>query len=302
MRLSELTDRDLKERATRGLTISTPPFVVRLQTPLKPLQQSMRTNYGVYDILDDDVVPDFLIRISGTGGLHRFVHKQCMAYIDIATPFVPLPQSKAPLMFEQAMNWTIGMRVATHMLFHAAIVEKDDRAVIILGKSGQGKSTLCASLVASGWRYFSDEVAMLDIQTGLAQPYPRPVSLKNESVAAMKAYAPEWPISKTYTGTPKGNIAYMLPRREHIEAAMTPAKPVGILTPHFVPGAEPLLEKVAQSTAFLQMLTGSINYGGFGEEGFTFLSELTNRIPAVTARYGDIEAGVRLVEDFMGSP
>ena len=39
---------------------------------------------------------------------------------------------------------------------------KDDFAVIVPGQSGQGKSTLCAALVARGWRHISDEFALMD--------------------------------------------------------------------------------------------------------------------------------------------
>ena len=70
---------------------------------------------------------------------------------------------------------------------HAAVFERDSSAVVLPGPSGVGKSTLCAALVARGWRLLSDEVAMIRPQDGLLQPYPRPISLKNESIEMIAA-------------------------------------------------------------------------------------------------------------------
>ena len=50
---------------------------------------------------------------------------------------------------------------ALFLLVHAAVLERDGRAVVMPGPSGVGKSTLCAALVARGWRLLSDEVAMI---------------------------------------------------------------------------------------------------------------------------------------------
>jgi hypothetical protein len=57
-----------------------------------------------------------------------------------------------------------------HEVFHAAVVERDGRAVAIIGASGAGKSTLAAGLVSGGWRYLADDVLAIRPPGVLAQP------------------------------------------------------------------------------------------------------------------------------------
>jgi|GEM_PF-3457174 len=54
---------------------------------------------------------------------------------------------------------------------HAAVVHKAGRTLLLAGESGAGKSTLTALLCNHGWRYLSDEDALL--AGGIAHPLPR---------------------------------------------------------------------------------------------------------------------------------
>lgn len=151
MMISELSPRDLRRQLRRGLTFHTPPYITRVKSSIRCFAEDFQWMYADYEVLSDNDVPDFYIRIDGTGGFRRFFRRQCMAYIDINTPFIPLPENLSPLMLEQALNWSVATRTGTYLVFHAAIVARDGKVLLMPGASGQGKSTLCASLVAEGW-------------------------------------------------------------------------------------------------------------------------------------------------------
>lgn len=76
------------------------------------------------------------------------------------------------------------------LLFHAAVVAKDGRALLLPAVSGAGKSTLTAALTASGWAYLSDELAVVDPQTLRVEPFAMPIGLKDKSMAALKDFIP----------------------------------------------------------------------------------------------------------------
>jgi hypothetical protein len=62
-----------------------------------------------------------------------------------------------------------------------------------------------------------DEFALLDLQTGLLHPFPRAVSLKNESVAVMEAQmVGRERFGPVLVGTPKGSIRHL--RRNRCES------------------------------------------------------------------------------------
>jgi energy-coupling factor transporter ATP-binding protein EcfA2 len=62
---------------------------------------------------------------------------------------------------------------------HAALVEWDGVAVLVVGPTGAGKSTLAAHLTRAGWVYHTDEMTALEADHPTrARSFPRPVSLK----------------------------------------------------------------------------------------------------------------------------
>jgi hypothetical protein len=61
---------------------------------------------------------------------------------------------------------------------HAAVVARGNRAAWICGESGAGKTTLTLALLRSGCAYLSDEVALLDLSSRRAHPYPRSLGIR----------------------------------------------------------------------------------------------------------------------------
>lgn len=278
-----------------------PPFSVRLETPLAPLVRSVRSLYAHYRINDDDPVPDFAIRVAGTGGIRRFYRRQAMAFIDTPPPYVPLPEHMAPMMFEQALNWCVATRTFTHLILHAAVVARDGKAIVIPGESGQGKSTLCASLVARGWRHLSDEFALLDPETLRITAHPRPISLKNQSIPAMKAWAPDAVISETLEGTPKGSVAYMQPTQAALVEAGEAVEPAAIVFPGYGHSDVPKFEPISPARAFILMTACSVNYRELGEAGFKAMAGLVDRAPVCSALYPDTASGVAMLEQLVAA-
>lgn len=70
------------------------------------------------------------------------------------------------------------------LAFHAAVVTRHGRALVLPARSGSGKSTLTACLLQQGWSYVSDEALALDWATGRLEAYPRPMALSPWSCAA----------------------------------------------------------------------------------------------------------------------
>ncbi len=50
---------------------------------------------------------------------------------------------------------------------HSSAIEIDDRAILISGVSGSGKSTIALSMIDKGYRYLADDIAMVDPRTDM---------------------------------------------------------------------------------------------------------------------------------------
>ncbi|MBI5462522.1 MAG: hypothetical protein HY941_10090 [Gammaproteobacteria bacterium] len=68
-----------------------------------------------------------------------------------------------------------------HLYFmHAAALLYRGSAFLLIGRSGNGKSTTCWGLLHHGCGYLSDELAPIDLQQHTVQPYPHALCLKAE--------------------------------------------------------------------------------------------------------------------------
>lgn len=277
------------------------PFTARVQTPIPILQQDILRIYEGYPLAGDDALVDFNLRVRPTSLWRRWVRPKVIADTGFAnTPFVPLPGELAILAFEMGLNWMVGTSADQFLVFHSGLVARDNMAVIMPGESGRGKSTLTAGLAYSGWRMFSDEFALLRPETLELMPYPRPVSLKNQSIDVLSARVPEDRFSRVYANTPKGTIRYLRPPEESLAESHRPAEPLMILFPEYNPAAESRVEEAPKIEAFALIRTASVNCDRLGEAAFEATAALTERCPVFRITYKSLDQGIRMVEDLWG--
>ena len=279
-----------------GLYFRAGPFVKRVRSMVPLLAPSVLQTYGCYPLASEKDVAEYVVEVNYTTMLRRYVRRQVIAELDQPTPFVPMAEAHAPLMLEMGLNWSLATRNASSLIFHAGVAEKNGRAVIIPGLSGQGKSTLSAGLALRGWRYLSDEFAMVDLDTLDVIPYPRPVSLKNQSIEVIRAFAPEAGVTTPMEGTHKGTVAYVPPQPSWIERMDERAKPGAIVFPHYGPDSEPRIEAIAHPEAFMICTASSVNYDRFGQRSFEALGRIIDSVPVLAIHYPNLDEGVRLVE------
>lgn len=244
-------------------------------------------------------IPDYTVRLEPPKPWRRLIRPSVGIQGDHTIPeAVPLPLAQGLLAAEMGMNLQLALGERRFLLLHAASVEREGRVLILTGESGSGKSTLSALLGASGWRFMGDEFVLIDPTTGLAHPFSRPVSLKNESIAALTGILPEDRFGPLMRGTPKGDIRHLRPDPAAIALMEKPAAPALILFPRFGHARE--IRDVAASEAFVRLTQASTNYVALGEPGFTALSTLVTTLPTRAIDYPDTATGIALVEELWG--
>ena len=81
---------------------------------------------------------------------------------------------------EAALNHQTMLTQNTFFQLHAGVMSLQNRAVVFTGKSGTGKSTLAAALLARGWSYLCDEFALIEPKSLLVYPFPKALSIKRD--------------------------------------------------------------------------------------------------------------------------
>ena len=258
-----------------------------------PIAQ-LETLYAAYP-KPEDGVPDFTVRLFAARPWRQVVRPAVMIGGDYILPeAAPLPLAQGLLAAEMGMNLQMALGQRHFLLLHAAVVERDGKALALTGVSGAGKSTLAALLSLRGWRLMGDEFALLDPATGLLHAFPRLVSLKNASVATVAAEVPADRLGPMLEGTPKGTIRHLVPDAAALAAMDAPARPALILFPSF--GYDSATRDVAQSEVFVRLTQASTNYVAMGERGFDALTALVQGVPARAIDYPDTDSAIALVE------
>lgn len=71
--------------------------------------------------------------------------------------------------------------VRGYHLFHAAVVARNGRALVFPAPGGMGKTTLSVKLTINGFSFLSDEIAVIDPNQQIVEPYPRKLNINASS-------------------------------------------------------------------------------------------------------------------------
>ena len=291
--LSGLPPRELDRHLRgEGLVLRTGPFVFRLRSPHWVVAQGLSVMYADHVVLPSDTLADFDLSISDGPGLRRVVRRQARFIFDGRAVFEPLPADHAYALLEWAMNWCISSHSHQFLIVHAAVIERDGAAVILPAPPGSGKSTLCAGLIHSGWRLLSDELTLIHMRDGLIWPLCRPVSLKNESIAVMRRFAPQAVFGRVTHETTKGSVTHMKVPTPHLLQVDVPVRARWIVYPKFEKDAQTDMKPRARGSALVDLARNAFNFSLQGEAGFDRLCSVVQGCDTVDFRYSNLHQAV----------
>lgn len=280
--------------ALRGgrLRVAMGPFVVSIRSKLAELAGQMRVLYRDYRLEDEAGVADFHVRVDAPPGVRRFVRPQAEFWVDGGRPFEPMARPLAMPLLEWGINWAIAMRAHQYLMLHAAVLERDGRALIMPAEPGAGKSTLCAALAHSGWRLFSDEFGLVDLRSGAMVPIPRVIPLKNQSVPVMRDFAPTARFGPAYENTRKGTVGYLCPPTRSVSLAHVTARPAWIVFPRWRAGAALETASIDGAATFLRVASNAFNYEAVGADGFEAVAAMTQACESHRLDYSRLDEAV----------
>jgi HprK-related kinase A len=294
MKLLQLPAAELRRQlAGPGVWMRTGPFSLKLQSRIPSVAEGLAQLYGQFEVRNThEAFADFHVSVNPPASLRRWLRPQAAFSFDGMQPFKPLPRDQAFPMLEWGLNWCVSTQAHHYLIIHAAVVEKNGLAAILPAPPGSGKSTLTAGLVLSGWRLLSDELTLIDRHTGLIQPLPRPVSLKNQSIDVIRQFDPDVYINRPSHDTIKGTVAHMRPPRESVLRQHEAARPGWVIFPKWVAGSPTTLTSRSQAQTFMFLAQNAFNYSHLGEDGFRVGTALVDQTTCYDFHYSQLHDAI----------
>ena len=185
---------------------------------------------------------------------------------------------------------------------HAGAVVHRGAALIIAGRSGQGKTTLTLGLLGRGLGLLSDEFAVIDPHTQQIVPYRRSVHIRPGTPELIPELRPLADRPQQQLG---GGIEWTLAPSELEQAfpgCLAPAAPlryVLLLDGAPQPGQPPAVAPVPAAVATIELLRGtwaaSRNFSG----GLARLSRVMNNVACARLRVGALDATLDAIEGWL---
>ncbi len=281
----------------QGLKVQLGPFQTRIRSSMPEIEKAVSKLYGAFQHIDDERPSHFDTGVSAPNFFRRHIRRQAYPDVGFDKLMQPLPAIQAALALEMGLNLQVALKNASFTTFHAASIGIGEGSYLFPAQSGSGKSTMTAGLVLAGYQHLSDEFGLLDPATGMVVPYPRPISLKNESVEIIDKLGGVGCVSIKLDGTPKGRLGYLPPNDAAIAGISNHKIPRAVIFPFYSPGATADRISHTNADAVMKLILSSSNYELMGERAFDALTSMGSKIKAFDIRYPDLASGVKLVEE-----
>jgi hypothetical protein len=178
-----------------------------------------------------------------------------------------------------------------YLLIHAgAVVTPGGDAVLILGESGTGKTTLVAALVQDGYGYLSDEAAAIDLDSGLVHPWPRPLGFRAET-RSLPRFAPLFAAERD-----SGLERHVAVEQIRPGAIAVPCRVRHVIDHRYEAGGPTRIEPLSRAVALVRMGSATPRLRQEGDRGLRLLAEVMRGASGHTLVSGDLEQAVRMVE------
>jgi len=280
-----------------GLVLNIGLFKFNIYSPLNSLAKSIEILYKDYQYSDYARMTEFIdfhVEIKQVNSVTSMFSKQAQFFLDGLSPFNALPIQHAPAIIEWGMNWCVSSQINTHLIVHAAVIEKDGFAVVMPAPPGSGKSTLTAALIQEGWRLLSDELTLIRLDNYQVSPFPRPVSLKNQSIDVIKNRYPEVVFGPVSSDTAKGNVCHIRPPRLSVKNQHVECPVAWIVFPKYQSGVETQFNKFCKAQTLMSVAENSFNYSVLGEVGFKTLTKVIDKANCYQFKYSNLDEAIQV--------
>jgi hypothetical protein len=193
------------------------------------------------------------------------------------------------LAFALEKDLTIELQLRRRELFflHAAALEWQGRAVLVAGASGNGKSTTAWALLHRGFRFLSDELAPLELDTMTVHAFPHALCLKHD---------PPPPYALPDDAIRLGPRVHVPPHALPGSAATGPHGLAAVFLVAYRPGlAAPQLREIGRAEAGARLYVCALNPLAHVNEGLDAAVRIAERTPCFAVDAAELARTAALI-------
>lgn len=183
------------------------------------------------------------------------------------------------------------------LIFHAASVVWNGRALVLPGASGAGKTTLTAQLVYDGLSYLSDELTCVMADGATVSGFGRPLALKTGSWPPLERALQAIPDARDVLRFHGGLL--VRPERLNPLGAGAPAPCHAIVFPRRASGRPAALMPLSPGAGSLALLATVVNAGNLPNRGVSHVAHLARRVPMYALEYDEAAEALPLLRTLL---
>jgi hypothetical protein len=216
------------------------------------LEQMERVDAVIGHLATDDkaeatvVVDIHAVRYDPRGPLRSYIYRDGEP-LEFTTGLHRLAPAVKAALWQCAVN-------AHDFLFyiHAGVVGTGESCILLPATAGSGKSSLTTALTHKGYRYFSDEVALIEPRTFEVPPVPLAICVKRTGWDLIGRYHPEISGVPTHERSDGKVVRYIIPPSGAAQKASAPVS--HIVFPRYEMNAQTELKAVARAEALGRLM------------------------------------------------
>ena len=209
--------------------------------------------------------------------------------VDFTTGLHRLAPTVKSLLWKLAVN-----QYAFLFYIHAGVVGTGNRCILLPAAAGSGKSSLTAALVHRGYRYLSDEVALIEPTTFRVPPVPLAVCVKSTGLDLMSRYFPHIRDLMGHQRVDGKKVRYVPPAPPTIQAGG--ALVSHIVFPRYDADAVTEVRPIARAAALRRMMGECWACGHLDRTNVTELIRWIGRIDCYELPFSSLERAADLVQ------